>query len=84
MSGFYGLDCSLGYCSTDCNAPVGGCNYTAAECVCANTPVGFYSGSQCLSFTTSAAATLRSTHTRSWLTLALQLLTLALAGLPLF
>ena len=65
-SGFYGLDCSLGYCSTDCNSPLGSCNYTSASCVCAATPVGSYSGGECLSFTPSAAARRHSANGWSW------------------
>ena len=55
-SGYYGLDCSLGYCSSDCNAPYGSCNTTQAACDCATSPLGLYTGEQCITFLASHAA----------------------------
>ena len=51
--GFYGVDCSLGFCSSDCNAPYGSCNASEAACTCASSPLGRYTGAQCVTFLTS-------------------------------
>ena len=76
-AGWYGEDCSLGYCATDCNYPLGSCNRSSAQCSCAHTPVGTYSGSQCLQFTPSHAT---ERHTRAaWAALSSLLVALALA-----
>jgi hypothetical protein len=76
--GFYGPDCSLGYCSSDCNAPYGSCNGSEAACTCAASPLGRYSGPQCLTFVASAAAGQHSTLHRLLQFSALLAVTLAL------
>ena len=77
LSGYYGLDCSLGFCSSDCNAPYGSCNTSQAACDCASSPLGLYTGQQCITFQASHAAR-RSSRLQPLLSMALLAAALAL------
>jgi hypothetical protein len=46
--GWSGRDCSQAYCSSTCNYPYGACNFETATCECSSTPLGKYTGSECL------------------------------------